>query len=65
MTSEKTKDESTIITSSRVSIFGAAVEPCWPSQLMLSITADITTVSPTVAASIFAIGRRPIWRAGF
>ena len=26
MTSEKTNDESTIITSSRVSIFGAAVE---------------------------------------
>ena len=62
MTSEKTKDERTIITVSRSSIFGAAVEACWPSQLIETITAEIAAVSATVAASIFTIGRRPYMR---
>ncbi len=62
MTSEKTKAERTIITLSRWSIFGAAVEPPWPFQLIGTITAEITAVPATVAASIFAIGRRPYIR---
>ncbi len=62
MTSEKTKAERTIITLSRSSIFGAAVEASWPSQLIDSITAEIAVAIATVAASIFTIGRRPYMR---
>ena len=59
MTSEKTNDERTIITLSRSSIFGAAVEASWPFQLIDSITAEMAAASATVAAIIFTIGRRP------
>ena len=52
----------TIITLRRSSIFGAAVEASWPSQLIESITAEIAAVNATVAASIFSIGRRPYMR---
>ena len=62
MTSEKTNDERTIITLRRLSIFGAAVEACWPSQLIETMTADIATVNRSVARSIFTIGRRPYMR---
>jgi len=41
-----------------VSIFGAAVDPCTPSQRTWSITAEITAVAPIVAAAIFPIGSR-------
>src|SRR4051794_5387602 len=49
----------TIITLRRSSIFGAAVEAAWPSQLIETITADMTTVMTIVASSIFTMGRRP------
>src|SRR4051812_35881338 len=57
MTIEKTNDESTIITSSRSSILGAAVEPPPPSQLIDTMTADITAVRTRIAAISFASGR--------
>jgi len=53
----------TIITLSRLSISGAAVEASWPSQLIETITAEIATVAATVAASIFTMGRRPYMSA--
>ncbi len=59
MTSEKTKAERTIITSSSVSIGPAAVEAPWPFQLIGTMINEITAVNASVAASIFAIGRRP------
>ena len=63
MTSEKTIDERTIITLSRSSIFGAAVEASSPFQLIESITAEIAAAIARVAASILAIGRRPYMSA--
>jgi hypothetical protein len=43
----------------RSSIFGAAVEASWPSQLIETITAEMTTVIAIVTSSIFTMGRRP------
>ena len=47
-----------IITSSRVSIFGAAVEPCTPSQWIWVSTTLISVESTTVTAKILKIGSR-------
>jgi hypothetical protein len=56
MTIEKTNDESTIITSSRSSIFGAAVDASWPFQFGISMITEVITVSTTTAASSLAMG---------
>src|SRR5215207_133562 len=56
MTIEKTNDESTIITSSNVSILGAAVDPCSPFQSGISMITELTIVSKITAAISFPIG---------
>src|SRR5215203_3325410 len=57
MTIEKTNDESTIITSSSVSILLAAVDACSPSQFGISMITEVTTVRTRIAAISLGRGR--------
>src|SRR3954469_3891680 len=56
MTIEKTNDESTIITSSSVSILSAAVDPWLPFQFGISMITEVTTVRTSTAAISLGIG---------
>ena len=62
MTIEKTNDESTIITSSRSSILGAAVEASSPFQFGISMITEVTTVSTITAAISLGMGTPRIGR---
>src|SRR5918995_6498446 len=56
ITIENTNDESTIPTSSRVSIVPAAVEPWSPFQSGISMITEVTTVRASTAAISLASG---------
>src|SRR5829696_2580995 len=64
MTIEKTKEESTIITSSSVSILPAAVDPCSPFQSGISMITEVMAVRTSTAAISLGIGT-PRMRAAF
>src|SRR3954453_10390937 len=57
MTIEKTNEESTIITSSSVSILPAAVDACSPSQFGISMITEVTAVRTSIAAISLGRGR--------
>src|SRR5882757_9267456 len=62
ITIEKTNDESTIITSSNVSILLAAVDACSPFQFGISMITEVTTVRTMIAAISLARGMPRIGR---
>jgi hypothetical protein len=62
MTIEKTNDESTIITSSKLSILPAAVDPSSPFQFGISMITEVTTVRTITAAISLGIGTPRIGR---
>ena len=62
MTIEKTNEDSTIITYSRSSIYGAAVESPGPFQFGISMITEVTTVRTMIAATSLGIGTPGIGR---
>ncbi len=62
MTVEKTNDDSTINTSSNVSILFAAVDAASPFQFGINMITEVTTVRTMTAAISFARGSPRIGR---